>query len=562
MAPLFDSLPISFLGAFLCCLSALGYSKIFRVEAWDVRLISGFGIQGILFFLCAFLGIWNVYVIGILLLCGILLGMQGWMSIQKPLLQGSTLWLFCVIGLLSFVDASVPVTDTDALYYHLALAKQMVFQESLVGGWFEPNGSRPMLLHMSYSCVYGLFGEQSPIFLYWMLSMSLLASVAFRSKGGGWGLLLLVSSWSFFQELGVLANNIPTAFALFLTWRMVVEERYKVATFLAFVTISFKLTALGAIAAIWLIYVPTWKIKVQLLVGTLLLFLLWPLRNLWEGLPFLFPYMGWSEPFQHLDKYGMGRELWDFLLLPYNIFVYAKPDSHIFQGQLSPMLAAAGGLLFWANRKEKMLLIFGFVFWAFGPQWLRHLMLLLPLYVYIVVPFCRGRVCKSILILGLIWGMSSNWGRLLIRWGEAAQVLVGEVSEERYKKENIVGYEALLWVDTKLPSDACPALVYVWSGSVLSRPYILSSVEDHIPIRDWILKHREESLDILPCSYLVMGSPAIHRKRYAFLEDKEYNRLFAEPIAYLEELLLQQGHLIYTRQGFRVYRIEKYLDKI
>ena len=49
-----------------------------------------------------------------------------------------------------------------------------------------------------------------------------------------------------------------------------------------------------------------------------------------KGSP-LFPYMGGNEPFQHLDKYGM-EEVWDFFMLPYNIFMFAKPDAHVFQG--------------------------------------------------------------------------------------------------------------------------------------------------------------------------------------------------------------------------------------
>ena len=150
----------------------------------------------------------------------------------------------------------------------------------------------------------------------------------------------------------------------------------------------------------------------------------------------------------------------------------------------------------------------------------------------------------------------------MIRWGEKAKVLVGEITVEAYQKENIVGYEALRWVDEKIPDSSCPALVYVWSGAILNRPYILSSVEDHIPIRSWITRHREESLNVLSCDYLVVGSPAVHRKKYGFLSEDVYKEAFLEPIAYLEELLLQQGHLIYTQKGVRVYRIEKDLDKI
>ena len=46
--------------------------------------------------------------------------------------------------------------------------------------------------------------------------------------------LLLVSSWSFVQEVGVISNNLPTAFAIFLTWRMVCAQYFRIAALFAF----------------------------------------------------------------------------------------------------------------------------------------------------------------------------------------------------------------------------------------------------------------------------------------------------------------------------------------
>ena len=133
----------------------------------------------------------------------------------------------------------------------------------------------------------------------------------------------------------------------------------------------------------------------------------------------------------------------------------------------------------------------------------------------------------------------------------------GVVKEESFLKKNVVGYQALTWVDQKLPKDSCPALLFVWSGAVLNRPYILSSVEDHIPVREWLIKYGENALNVLECDHLVVGNPAMNRKTYSFLADEVYQSQIVEPLKLLEERLLQQGTLVYTAKGVRVYRIEK-----
>ena len=81
----------------------------------------------------------------------------------------------------------------------------------------------------------------------------------------------------------------------------------------------------------------------------------------------LFPFSGWEEPFQSLEKYGMGRSWEDFVWLPWNVFIHAEIDTHVFQGRLSPVLLV--GL--WGTQKMErrgiVLLLLGCVFWALGP---------------------------------------------------------------------------------------------------------------------------------------------------------------------------------------------------
>ena len=522
---------------------------------WDVVLLCGLGIWGLFTFGFLTLGFWNHWIIGIVLF----LGAWGWTKGRCliPKLSESVWFGVGFLAFLTSLDVWGPMTDTDALYYHQALAKQMSIRSSLIGGWFEPNGSRPMLLHTAYSSLWFLLGEKGPSILHWLMSMSLVISVVERSKAGLWGLLLLVSSWSFVQEIGILSNNLPTAFAIFLTWRVVCSQHFRIASFLAFIALSYKLTSLGLIAGIWLLYVSGTRRKLQVMGIVCLLFSVWILRNIGSDLSPLFPFSGWDEPFQTLEKYGMGRSWKDFLLLPWNIFVYAEIDSHIFQGRLSPMLLV--GLLAIRSLKYKDMIFFamGCFFWAAGPQWLRHAMLLIPIWIFLIGPHLQDNRTKLVLFAGLFLGMNTNWGPLFSRWSASWEVMRGVVTEESFLKENVVGYQALRWVDEKVPNDSCPALLFVWNGALLNRPYILSSVEDHIPVRSWLRKYGDDALNRLECDHVVVGKSAMSRKKYFFLSDESYYEQISKPLEQLEELLLRQGVMVYTAQGVRVYRIEK-----
>ena len=526
------------------------------VLSWDVLLLCGMGLWGVICFVLLWSGLWQKW----LLLGLFFLGLFGWyQSAHRPIpkLQEACIWGLFLVGSLGCIDAWGPMIDTDALYYHQALAKQMAIRGTLIGGWFEPNGSRPMLLHSLYAFVWQFWGDKGPSLFYLCISLGLIASVVERAKAGVWGLLLLVSSWSFMQEVGVISNNIPTAFAVFLTWRTVCEKRLRIAMWLAFVALSYKLTCLGLIFGIWLIYVPSWRIRAKLCVAVCVLFSLWPMRNLFMDLPLLFPFSGWEEPFQNLEKYGMGRSLMDFIWLPWNIFAHAKIDSHQFQGQLSWMLFGACFLLWKTAKKDLLFLFLGFVFWAVGPQWLRHLILLFPIFVFVVAKHVNNNGSRLVLCCGLILGMSSNWGPLVSRWSAKWETIRGETDTAVFLSENIVGYDALQWANKKVPPEECISVIYLWGGAVLDRPYILSSVEDHIPIRSWLQRNQEQSFDVLSCRYLVVGKAMMTRKRYAFLSDERFQKQIAEPLLMFDELLIKKATLVYTAKGNRVYRLQK-----
>ena len=61
---------ISFLGAVVCFCSAIGWAKYFGASQWDVRLILGMGVQGLIAFFCAAIGVWGLFTMLLLLVGG------------------------------------------------------------------------------------------------------------------------------------------------------------------------------------------------------------------------------------------------------------------------------------------------------------------------------------------------------------------------------------------------------------------------------------------------------------------------------------------------------------
>ena len=114
------------------------------------------------------------------------------------------------------------------------------------------------------------------------------------------------------------------------------------------------------------------------------------------------------------------------------------------------------------------------------------------------------------------------------------------------------------WANEQLPEDATVALLYTWSGYFLERDYVLGSVEDHIPVRHWLLTHKEQSLSDLReagVTHLIVGRIGFLHKTYSFLPDEAFQAAFLEPLALLEELLLREAVLVQEANGVRIYRL-------
>ena len=337
---------------------------------------------------------------------------------------------------------------------------------------------------------------------------------------------------------------------------------------MAGIALGMKFTAAGVLAGVLVFAFSSFQDRLRALAWCLPWIGIWLARNAAEGLNPLFPFTGWELeiPFQHLEKYGMGRDLAAMLMLPWNAVMLAETDSYRFMGRLSPLWLAslpAAAWCLWRRSELRWLggaCALGLLFWAAGPHWLRHLLVPMPLLVLLPAAgiAAQGRLARSAFALAWLAGAPANWGPLQARLASRLPAAFGQESGDAYRKREVEGWGAAMWASEKLPEGAVPALLFSWAGLALDRPYAMGSVEDHVPARHWLLLHGEDSLPALRRSgvtHLVVGDPPTLRKSYPFLTDGEFRELFEGPAGLLEEQLLRHAVMLYEEDGHAVYRL-------
>ena len=484
----------------------------------------------------------------------------------KTLIQKSKVLVICLV-LWGLISALGPILDTDAIYYHIAIPKKMWLYERTFGGFLHPNGSRPLLIP-SIDAILFSCGDHSSIAVF-RLWMGIAMLLSFVHRGcTKFGLLLMLGSMSFLQEFGIYGYNLMAAFGVWLSYHTMNQRNNPIIVgILAGITLSIKYTTLGPLLAIWCIALPLfsvdrnvlWQYRMKSLIPVVTIVILWPLRNLIEGLHPLFPYVGWSEQFQMLEKYGMGRDWNDFLLLPYNILVHAKPYSDQFLGRIHPLWAL--GLPTAILTKQYRLLaicIVSGVFWAMGPHWIRHLIIFLPLCALLFQTPKRS-IMQWIWVVYFIflpWQLSNS----IVDLEDRIRSVFEQSKSEQLQERRTVGWNTALWIKENTPKDAKIAFFYSWTGLGTERFFLLGSVEEHIPTREWLTTHRDRSLrDLqeLGINFVVVGPAPKYKAGWSFLQKTDFEERFMNPQKILQNCLLRDAVMIYEHKGFALYRIRK-----
>ena len=228
---------------------------------------------------------------------------------------------------------------------------------------------------------------------------------------------------------------------------------------------------------------------------------------------FLFGGKGWDETralamAQYFDIFGMGRNLKDYLMLPWNLGFAGRFDTIRFDGAVGPflivllVLAIATTILLIGRRLvHPMIKEVGFMFvisaafFVFGTQQVRFLvpsqMLLCVFAAPTVGLLChsvRGKwMLRVVLVLVVIGSLAWNmWflGEQFFKIGYYKPVL-GMEEERAFLVRRVPGYRALEFINQNLPEHS--RILCVWTGAY--GYYIDRSYYSDTFIEDFILKN-------------------------------------------------------------------------
>jgi hypothetical protein len=230
---------------------------------------------------------------------------------------------------------------------------------------------------------------------------------------------------------------------------------------------------------------------------------------------FLFGGKNWDEAralamSQYFYIYGMGRNLMDYLVLPWRLAFEGRFDTIHFDGAIGPFLIlavtlAAASAILWACRRWVgsmlgeigLMLIVSAAFFVFGTQqvrfWLPSQMLACIVAVpsvAVLVNWVRGKnSIKLVLLLVLIGSIAWNawfFGNQFFKIGFYRPVL-GIEREKDFLIRKVPGYPALEFINQNLPPRSY--LLCVWTGAYgyyLNRRYYSDTLIEDITLKEFI----------------------------------------------------------------------------
>jgi hypothetical protein len=230
---------------------------------------------------------------------------------------------------------------------------------------------------------------------------------------------------------------------------------------------------------------------------------------------FLFGGKGWDEAralamSRYLDVYGMGKNLLDYLLLPWRLAFSGRFDTTRFDGAIGPFLIlmvilAAGSAILLVRRRLVgstlreigLMFVISAAFFVFGTQqvrfWLPSQMLVCafaaPTVGLLVNWARRNHAIKRVLFLVLIGSLAWNmWflGKQFLKIGFYRPVL-GMEREKDFLIRKIPGYPVLEFINQNLPPNSY--LLCVWTGAYgyyLNRKYYSDTFIEDITLKEFI----------------------------------------------------------------------------
>ncbi len=489
----------------------------------------------------------------------------------------------------ALVESLAPPTDTDEVYQHLDLARSIVANGSLPGGWLHPDGSRPLPVHVLHAGFFAAGGEAAPRVAHLLLVLALawavhaLAEARFGPRRGVLPALALLGSASFLREAGMAYNNHIVALLLLLAAEAVLRGEVLAMGALAGAALAAKYTAAPAVTGLFLVaMLPRSDDDAPLrgravratMAGMLALasLLPWWVRNAAEGLHPLFPYAGWPDAdgaalrFAWPEKYGVGRTALDFLRLPLDVFFRADPGSFVFIGRLNLAIGVAmvgalavavttGAASRSDTRRLLVVVLVGAAGWAAGPQLLRWLVPLSGVAGLLMGAAAPWRGVWFAWLASLPSNVAPAWQRVPSR----IAVVTGREARDAFLERELPAWSTLDALRRMATPDAKVAQLFAWHGYYIEQSHILGSVEDHVPTRWWLARHGDEALRALAregVTHLIVGDLAFFPKAYPFLAPEELRRQFTQPAEHLRTLLLRDARRLHAEGRWELWALE------
>jgi hypothetical protein len=175
-----------------------------------------------------------------------------------------------------------------------------------------------------------------------------------------------------------------------------------------------------------------------------------------------------------IENLGMGRQILDYVLLPWNLSFKSQMDSPGFDGIMGPLFFLVLPFILGIGKKlsiEVKILIsyclLAFFFWASSAQQMRYLIPLFP-FLSILVGFVFSSYRpKKVIFLSLsifiLSGVSFNGYYIIKKFNKISPInfVAGRESRESYLNRNISSYAMISYVNKRLPEDAYVLTIYM-----------------------------------------------------------------------------------------------------
>jgi hypothetical protein len=162
--------------------------------------------------------------------------------------------------------------------------------------------------------------------------------------------------------------------------------------------------------------------------------------------------------------------------------------------------------------------------------------------------------------VALCWllGLPANLRPVLSVARDQAPAALGLEPPSALLERQVTAWPAIRWVNEHSPADARVALMFSWQAALMERPWVLGSVEDHVPTRHFLALHGDDALDVLRAqgvTHVLSSRINFLHKAYPFLDQHSFEAWFEQPERQLEALLEDDAVLMFEQGRHAVYAL-------